>query len=126
MPKTKKKVVRLIECQYCDSFDAETWDLVQAHIDLVHATVYAKASRGDYTTKVHYARRDVNDVIYVAYHADQVRLNKQFKLDLEAEHCVTDNPKRDRLFDLAWSQGHSSGYAEVASCYGELVELIKE
>jgi|SRR6185295_6894010 len=124
MPKTKKKVVYLIDCPHCDSFDAESWALVQAHIDLVHATVYEKACRGDYNTKLPYERHSKNFEVYVAYNEDQARLCKQFKLDLEVEHGVIGNPKADKLFEIAWEQGHSSGYSEVALHYDQLVVLI--
>ena|SRR5579863_2654525 len=119
MPKTKKKEVYLIDCPHCDSFDAATWPEVETHIDLVHATVYQKANRGDYVPKLDYKENKE------AYRLEQQRLNAQFKTDLELEHGVTDNPKRDKLFDIAWSQGHSAGWSEVALHYDELVELIK-
>lgn len=117
--KSKKKVVYLIDCPHCDSFDAETWEQVEAHIDLVHATVYEKACRGDYNSKLPYkADRE-------AYRIDQQRLNALFQYDLEVEHGVENNPKKDKLFSIAWSQGHSSGWAEVALHYDEMADLIK-
>ena len=32
----------------------------------------------------------------------------------------------DRLFELAWEHGHSSGYREVAIYYDEFAELLKD
>jgi hypothetical protein len=122
MPKTKKKTISLINCPHCATFSAETWDLIQEHITLDHTTVYEKVLRGNYTANIHY---DASGVVCYAYQNDQNRLNTLFKLDLETEHGVTDNTKRDRLFALAYEEGHSSGYAEVALVYGRLVELIK-
>ncbi len=124
MPKTKKKVVYLIDCPHCDSFDAETWELVQAHIDLIHATVYVKANRGDYNSKLPYESYKVNPIANEAYREDQARLNKQFRLDLEVEHGVIGNPKAEKLFDIAWEQGHAYGFSEVALHYDQLVVLI--
>jgi len=125
MARKKKEVVYLIDCPNCDSFDAETWTEVEAHIDLVHATVYAKACRGDYHSKVPYVRYSEDKVAYDAHQTDQYRLNQLFRHDLEEEHGVQDNPKKHKLFDIAWSQGHSFGFSEVALHYDELVELIK-
>jgi len=49
----------------------------------------------------------------------------EFKADLLQAHGVTGNPKSDRAFSLAWEQGHSCGYSEVAIVFADLVELIK-
>jgi len=128
MARAKKvKEVYLIDCPNCVSFAAATWPEVQAHIDLVHISVYEKACRGDYTTKTPYAsgRDEASRAIQEAYRVDQRRLVELFQHDLEAEHGVTDNCKKEKLFDIAWSQGHSSGFSEVAIHYDELVELIK-
>ena len=50
---------------------------------------------------------------------------KQFHDDLLAEYGVTDNPKAEKCFRLAWEHGHSAGHEEVALYFGEFVELIK-
>lgn len=125
MARKKKKEVWLNECPHCDNFDAETWDLVQAHITDVHATVYEKASRGDYTTKMPYVTNKKDPEACDAYHLDQMRLNGLFRHDLEVEHNVVDNPKKEKLFEIAWEQGHSYGFSEVAIHYETLVELVK-
>lgn len=59
------------------------------------------------------------------HHEEDARLVALFKSDLEEEHGVKGNPKADRLFEIAWSSGKSSGYHEVAIHYEEMVELIK-
>ena len=59
------------------------------------------------------------------YHAEDARLKELFKADMEKEEGVADNPKRDRLFEIAWDEGHSSGYEEVWNHYTTLVELIR-
>lgn len=61
-----------------------------------------------------------------AYAADQSRLTEQFRQDLFVEHNVVTNPKRDKCFSLAWDQGHSAGYGEVASYFDTFVDLIKD
>ena len=64
---------------------------------------------------------------------DQRRLNREeegrlyalFRSDLESEHGVGGHPKAQKLFEMAWADGHSSGYEEVACCYADLAELVK-
>lgn len=60
-----------------------------------------------------------------AYRDDENRLHAQYKADLFEEHDVTDNPKKDLLYSKAYDLGHSAGYSEVASYFGDLVELIE-
>lgn len=38
---------------------------------------------------------------------------------------MTDNPKKDKLFEKAWEYGHSSGHSEVLNYYDDLVDLIR-
>jgi hypothetical protein len=38
---------------------------------------------------------------------------------------ILDNPKAAKAFSIAWEQGHSSGYAEVANYFDDLADLIK-
>lgn len=129
MPKAKKKEIVLIDCPHCDSFDAETWDLVETHVSLVHATVSEKVSRGDYTPKVAYPpysdKGDAARAERDAYRTEQGRLTQLFKHDLEVENGVENNAKKEKVFDLAWSHGHSSGFYEVANYYNQFVDLIK-
>lgn len=129
MPKAKKKEVYLFDCNECDNFKSESWDEVEAHSQYTHASVADKVSRGDYNdpewpspfpvgfSEKAKAARD-------AYRNEQDRLMNLFKHDLEVEHAVEANPKKDKLFELAWSLGHAYGYSEVANYYQELVELI--
>jgi len=60
------------------------------------------------------------------YMDDQKRLNVKFAEDLHDEFGVSDNPKRDVLFSIAWDKGHSDGYSEVYAQYAELVPLIED
>jgi hypothetical protein len=43
------------------------------------------------------------------------------KKDLDIEN----NPKADRMLEIAWDFGHSSGYNDVYIYAQELVELIR-
>lgn len=49
----------------------------------------------------------------------------RFRADLEEAFGVATNPKRQRLFEIAWEQGRASGYYEVFQHYADLVTLIK-
>ena len=51
---------------------------------------------------------------------------KRFKEDLFVELGIENNPKRDKLFSLAWEMGHSCGFNEVYLVAEDLVELIRE
>src|SRR4051812_42279726 len=60
-----------------------------------------------------------------AYNQRTAALEAEFKNDLYVEFGVVGHPKADQVFSLAWSHGHSAGYAEVANYFSEFVELIK-
>jgi hypothetical protein len=50
---------------------------------------------------------------------------EEFKIELFKFYDVTDNPKANKAFNLAWDFGHSCGYSEVNNYFIDLVELIK-
>ena len=49
------------------------------------------------------------------------RFFEMVKKDLSIEN----NPKADRMLEIAWDHGHSSGYNDVYIQACELVELIR-
>lgn len=49
----------------------------------------------------------------------------EFKRDLFDEYGVTDNPKRDKCYAIAYEYGHSSGCGEIHSYFCNIVELIQ-
>ena len=51
-------------------------------------------------------------------------LYEQFKVDLKEDLGITDHPKAETLFDLAWEYGHSGGYREVYNYALDLVDLL--
>lgn len=59
------------------------------------------------------------------YKKEDSRLYWQFKNDLLKELGITDHPKAQRLFDIAWDKGHSMGYSEVYSEAEELADLLR-
>jgi hypothetical protein len=83
-------------------------------------TVYKKIQAGGYEVGFEYTRANCQ-----SYHEEQARLQDEFKHDLEVEYALTKHPKRDLLFSLAWSIGHSSGYSEVWNYYNEMAELLQ-
>lgn len=60
-----------------------------------------------------------------AFNIDQQKLIAEFQSDLEEEFMVVGNPKADKLFGLAWQNGHASGFSDVYNQYDDMVELIK-
>jgi hypothetical protein len=63
--------------------------------------------------------------VRLEYFIEENRLSDLFKEDLFKEHGVSEHPKRERCYSLAYEYGHSSGYSEVANYFNELVNLIK-
>ncbi len=61
-----------------------------------------------------------------AYYREEQLLLLEFKTDLFEKHGVTDNPKRENCYSIAWERGHSSGLGEVMNYFSDFVELIKD
>lgn len=59
------------------------------------------------------------------YRSDLNNLYKEFHEDLKKEFGTENNPKEERLYEIAYSNGHSSGFYSVYGWYSELVELIE-
>lgn len=89
------------------------------------ADVHTQLQADAYRTKLLYAMRSKDPATHKAYMEDCARLEAQFKMDLFETYEVSDNPKADKCYALAWEHGHSSGFSEVASYFSEFVELIK-
>jgi len=81
---------------------------------------YEKANKGLYDSTLNF------DKDRRAWRADQDRLTEQFRKDLLEECGVTNNPKADKAYGIAWDLGHSYGFCEVANYFYDLVELIKD
>jgi hypothetical protein len=60
------------------------------------------------------------------YHAEQARLDTLFKQDALAEVGLTNHPKADKAYGLAWENGHSSGLSEVYNHLLDYAELLKD
>lgn len=59
------------------------------------------------------------------YQKETARLHAEFKRDMFAHYEVTDHPKVEIAYRIAWDHGHSAGYAEVDSYFAELVEILR-
>lgn len=59
-----------------------------------------------------------------AYEKRGAELLEQFKQDLFEDLGITDNPKKDKLFSIAWDKGHGSGFGDVYSEACSMVDLI--
>lgn len=51
-------------------------------------------------------------------------MKEKFKADTLEAYGLVRNPKRDRVFDLAWEYGHGSGYREVLSYLEDFIGLV--
>lgn len=54
------------------------------------------------------------------YQKEQRRIFQQFKVDALEEVGLTNHPKSEQAFNLAYERGHSGGYSDV---YNELLDL---
>jgi hypothetical protein len=59
------------------------------------------------------------------YNQHGAEIHRLFVEALEKEYGMAGHPKAGAVFSKAWESGHSSGYAEVANCYADLVALAK-
>jgi hypothetical protein len=59
------------------------------------------------------------------YGAEASRLEQEFKADLFEEHGVTENPKANQCFAIAYDMGHHNGHECVANYFDTIVDLIK-
>lgn len=83
-----------------------------------------KLNRDHYTTKLPHGTKGSTE--RDAHRADQQRLEMEFQADLidTYETHVLPDAVQTALFDKAWSDGHASGYHEVAYHYEELATLV--
>lgn len=58
------------------------------------------------------------------YNAETQRLFNLWKEDLFEEYGVTDNPKAEKAFNLAYDYGYDCGDQSIETYFSELVELI--
>lgn len=59
-----------------------------------------------------------------AYYAAQAQMRLQFKADVLQEHGLTGHPKADKVYDMAWQEGHADGYGNIERWVEDLAELV--
>lgn len=52
-------------------------------------------------------------------------MRAEHKARLAREEGLTDHPKLDLLYGLAWEHGHASGWTDIESYFREFAELLK-
>lgn len=60
------------------------------------------------------------------YRGKSKQREAEFKTDLLEEYGVTDHPKADKAFSIAWDIGHSNGFSEIEHYFTELLPLLKD
>jgi len=60
------------------------------------------------------------------YHKEQSELSELFRNDLIEYFDTKDYPDEPSIFNLAWEEGHTNGYHEVALHYAEIVEKFEK
>ena len=60
------------------------------------------------------------------YYAEGKRLLELFKQDVLADVGLTNHPKADKAYGLAWENGHASGLSEVYNHLMRYAELLKD
>ncbi len=100
----------------------------------VLATVYGFHEKNTSSLKEKYPNAVIQEVLderrykehQKQYGEETHKLHEEFVNDLFEKFNVTDNPKRQKAFDLAWEKGHANGLEEVYNEFYDLVELIKD
>lgn len=59
-----------------------------------------------------------------AYANKSRELWTEFREALEKAYQMQNHPKKDRIWEKAWDDGHRGGYTEILNAYDELVELL--
>jgi hypothetical protein len=90
-------------------------------------TLSEKIHQNAYTTNLPYpmGRSDEDMEARRAYRVDQARLDAQFKADVLEDLGLTNHPKADVLWRMAWENGKGSGSYSVYSEAQDLSELLR-
>ncbi len=59
-----------------------------------------------------------------AYRAQCREVDNQFKIKCLEIHGLTDHPKADKVWDMAYEDGHSAGYNEIDIYVARFAELV--
>lgn len=88
----------------------------------------AQADAIPYPNRADYAERAEHTEAYGVYGAAHAEINRAFGVALADEYLSEISETRrpavaERVFRLAWEDGHSSGYYEVENRYMDLADL---
>lgn len=61
-----------------------------------------------------------------AWRKADAEANGRFRQDVLREAGMEGHPKADKVYALAWEEGHSAGYSEIAIWVWKLAELVKD
>ncbi len=76
------------------------------------STIQGNIAKGKYEPKVEHVPKMSTDQRN-AYWKSQSEARDLFDADCLAELGLTEHPKAKRFCEIAWQEGHSSGYSEV-------------
>ena len=88
------------------------------------SSMYDRITAGEYNHKLPYSSPREDREACAAYRTESTRLRNQFQIDAMAELGLTNHPKAERLFEIAWDNRHSEGYRGVYEEMEELSELM--
>jgi|WetSurMetagenome_2_1015567.scaffolds.fasta_scaffold802603_2 hypothetical protein len=96
---------------------------------MIQKDLYNKIQSDYYKNKLPYPHYNDNseqaNIQWKAVKEEDNRLNGEFVKDLYETFGVTNNPKANKAYALAYDYGHSSGYSEIFNYFADLVELIR-
>jgi hypothetical protein len=84
-----------------------------------------KINNGEYINKKQYVPAKIDLLANQEYDNEEYLLKEQFQIDLER----TFNPNEklaDRIFTIAWREGHSGGYKDVLIQYEQLINISEK
>jgi len=86
--------------------------------------IYEKLKSGYYEPKTVYARRNTNPTRYYAWREESNKLSTLFKSDAIESVGLTNHPKAQACWDIAWEERHSAGLGEVLDFLETLAGLF--
>lgn len=60
------------------------------------------------------------------YNNEDARIYNEFRAEVLEENGLTNHPKADKVMSMAWEDGHSSGYEEVANYVEKYADLVRD
>jgi len=84
-------------------------------------SVFSKIQAGEYDTKITYSKETIKE-----YNNDVTRLEQKLHEDLANEYHMEMNSIEQKVWECAWMEGHSCGYAEVANYYIDFMNKTEE